>query len=140
MRTLLLAGLAVAACSRGGRTPAQTYAGTWEGRSFRAPGDTGVRWTNVITAGADGKLTGSLTYPGANLPPVAVRVIEVTDSTVVQDLGPYHSVTLNADVITRAEGHIKGDSVWGTFEARPTGGGAPLRGTFAGKRTQRPAT
>src|SRR3989442_11755843 len=108
MRTLLLAGLAVAACSRGGRTPAQTYAGTWEGRSFRAQGDTGVRWTNVITAGGDGKPTGSPTYPGANLPPGSGRGLVGTDSTVVEDLRPYSTVTPNADVITPAAGPIQG--------------------------------
>jgi len=131
--------LGVAACARGERAAeplATRLAGTWEGRSFVVATDSGVPWTYVMTVGADGALTGSLTFAGTNQPPVAMRAAVLTDSTVSWELGPFFSPAVGAEVNSSAVARYAGDSLWGTFEARPTAGGAPVRGTFRAKRTQ----
>jgi hypothetical protein len=163
MRKLLCLALVVAACAKEKPstppTPAQKYAGVWEGRSFRTPTDTGVAWAITMKLDTAGKLSGSLTFTGATNPPVPVRILELTDSTVLQDLGPYMSPTANAEVVTRTTGRIAGDSLWGTLVMLPTQGGVtaglsaaewsnyethpkkgaePIRGTFAAKRKHTP--
>jgi len=140
MQRFPLLVLALAACARterGAANLAQQMTGTWEGRSFRSASDTAVPWTNVLTVGSDGALTGSLTFTGTNQPPVAMRMVALTDSTISWELGPFYSPTVGAEVTSRTEARYAGDSLWGTFEARPTAGGEPVRGTFAAKRTQR---
>jgi hypothetical protein len=142
MRTLLCAALVLAACAPGEKAgtataagPAQKYIGTWEGRSYRSASDTGVPFRTTMAQVADGSLRGTLTYPGANAPPVAIRVRAFSDTSFVQELGPYHSLVAKRDVVTRAVGHPKGDSLTGTFEMRPPEGGAViLTGTFRAKR------
>ncbi|GAC1649562.1 MAG: hypothetical protein NVS4B3_06830 [Gemmatimonadaceae bacterium] len=121
-------------------TPTGTgkYSGTWIGRSYRSPKDTGVAWTNVITVGADGKLQESLTFTGAKGPPVTSRGT-VTDSGFTSEMGPYMSPSAKTEVTTTIHGQVAGDSMSGTYEARPTKGGAAIHGTFAAKRTG-PAT
>ena len=163
MRKLLCLALVVAACAKEKPstppTPAQKFAGVWEGRSFRTPTDTGVAWAITMALDTAGKISGSLTFTGTTRPPVPVQILELTDSTVVQDLGPYTSPTANVEVVTRTTGHIAGDSLWGTLVMLPTQGGVtaglstaewnnyethpkkgaePIRGTFAAKRKHTP--
>jgi hypothetical protein len=135
---------------------AAKYAGTWEGRSFVSPADTGIPWTSTSNVAAAGTLSGTVTFTGSKLPPVAIQMFEITDSTAIQDIGPYTSLTSKAEVMTRVEGRVAGDSAWGTFvtlptqgglvtpgmssaqwknfEVRPTAGNEPVRGTFVAKR------
>lgn len=148
MRSLLGVALVVAACAPGEKPstataggpggpggPAQKYVGTWEGRSYRTQSDTGIPFRTIMARVADGSLRGTLVYPGATAPPVAIRVREYSDTGFVQELGPYHSRVANQDVVTRAVGHVTGDSLAGTFEMRPPGGGdVIMRGTFRAKR------
>jgi len=132
----------LAACAPGDRSrtsaaagPAQKYAGTWEGRSFRSASDTGTPWRMVTAVVQDGSLRGTMTYTSVNAPPVPIRTREVSDTVVVNELGPYHSIAANADVVTVATGKVRGDSLNGTFEMRPAAGGnAIMTGTFRSKR------
>jgi hypothetical protein len=109
-----------------------------------------------MTAGAEGTLSGMLAFTGLSTPPIAMRTIELTDSTIVFEIGPYQSPTANTEVITRSEGHLAGDSLWGNYVMLPTAGGGvvpdmstaqwknaemqpapgnePIRGTFATRR------
>jgi len=141
MRTLLCAALVVAACAPGEKAgtaaggPAAKYVGTWEGRSYRTPSDTGVPWRVIMARVADGTLRGTLTYPGTTAPPVAIRVRDYSDTSLVEELGPYHSRVVDKEVVTRAAGRVTGDSLNGTFEMRPPGGGAVIMtGTFRAKK------
>jgi len=53
----------------------------------------------------------------------------------VNEIGPYHSPTANADVVTVTTGKLRGDSLNGTFEMRPaSGGNAIMNGTFRTRR------
>lgn len=160
MRTLLCLALIVAGCAR--ETPrapanlAEKYAGTWEGRSVQAGSDSGVTWTSQMTATAAGTVSGTLAFTGLGTPPIEVRTIELSDSIIVFEIGPYQSPTAKDQVITRSEGHVSGDSLWGTFvmlptkgggvvpdmsvaqwhnaETRPNPGSEPIRGTFVATR------
>ncbi|MFN2399818.1 MAG: hypothetical protein ABR543_14455 [Gemmatimonadaceae bacterium] len=114
---------------------AAMFAGTWEGRSYRTDSDSGVAWANVVTVDADGKANGSLTFKGSSMAPVAMRAMEMTDSSVVWEMGPYTSPTTKSEVTTRTEARVAGDSLWGTFEATPTKGGDKIRGRISAKRT-----
>jgi hypothetical protein len=118
-----------------------THGGTWIGRTFRSDADTGIAWTNVVNVMPDSSLTGSLRFAeGGRGGPVAVTYLQMTDSTTVQELGPYYSPTVKAEVMTRVEARVSGDSMWGNYEMRPTKGGAPIRGRLAAKRTSPPTT
>ncbi len=145
MRTLLCAALVVAACAPGEKSrtpaasaaagPAQKYTGTWEGRSYRSQSDTGTPFRIVSTVVSDGSLRGTLMFIGINAPPVPIRTRQVTDTGLVDEIGPYNSPTMHQAVVTTATGKLRGDSLNGTFEMRPAGGGNPImNGTFRSKR------
>lgn len=159
MRKLLCLALLLAACAREKprpATPAEKYAGTWEGSSVRDSGGAAAAFTIQMTASAEGALSGSLTFTGTTAPPVPVRTEEVSDSVIVFEIGPYMSPTAGKEVITRSTGRVSGDSLWGTYEMLPTAGGGvvpdmsaaqwsnaalhpapgsePIRGTFTATR------
>ena len=161
MRTLLLLGLIVVGCAREApppANPAEPYAGTWEGRSAVTGSDSGATWTIQMTATAEGLVTGNLTFAGSGAAPISMRTIELSDSGIVFEMGPYTSPTAGAEVITRSTGRVSGDSLWGTFVMLPTKGGGvvpdmsvaqwhnaetapspgsePIRGTFVATRRQ----
>jgi hypothetical protein len=132
--------LVVAGCAPGDRRAAapiaaQKYTGTWEGRSYRSPSDSGVPFRTVMALVADGSLRGTLLYPGQTAPPVPIRVREYSDTSFVQELGPFHSLVANKEVVARAVGRVIGDSLSGTFEMRPpSGGDVIMTGTFRAKK------
>src|SRR5437870_5820451 len=101
-------------------------------------GRSGARRTpgRIGTAVApDGSLRGTLTYTSVTAPPIPIRARDVSDSAVVNEIGPYHSITANADVVTTTTGKVRGDSLNGTFEMRPAGGGnVIMTGNFRSKR------
>ena len=141
MRTLICAALVVAACAPGDTSrrtpsgPAQKYAGTWEGRSYRSSTDTGTPFRIVASVASDGTLRSTLTFTGISAPPIPIRTRQVSDTALVDEIGPYHSPTANADVVTTANGKLRGDSLNGTFEMRPAAGGNPIMsGAFRTRR------
>jgi hypothetical protein len=140
MRTLVCAALFMVACAPGDRSgapagPGAKYAGTWEGRSFRSASDSGTPWRIVTAVVQDGSLRGTMTFTSVSAAPVPIRTRDVSDTGVVNELGPYHSPAANADVVTIATGKVRGDSLNGTFEMRPAAGGNTIMsGTFRSKR------
>jgi len=142
MRTLICAALVTAACAPGDKSksavpagPAQKYAGTWEGRSYRSSTDTGTPFRIVAGVGPDGSLRSTLTFTQLGGPLIPIRARQVTDTSLVNEIGPYHSPTANADVVTTTTGKVRGDSLNGTFEMRPASGGNPIMsGTFRTRR------
>lgn len=142
MRILVCAALVTAACAPGEQSrsstpagPAQKYAGTWEGRSYRSSTDTGTPIRIVASLASDGTLRSTLTFTGIAAPPIPIRARQVTDTSLVDEIGPYHSPTANADVVTTTNGKLRGDSLNGTFEMRPAGGGnVIMTGAFRTKR------
>lgn len=139
MRTVFCAALLVAACASDEKSRpaglAQKYAGTWEGRSFRSSSDTGTPFRIVAHVADDGTLRSTLLFTTLPAPPIPIRARQVSDTSLVNEIGPYHSPTANADVVTVASGKLRGDSLNGTFEMRPaSGGNAIMNGTFRTRR------
>ena len=160
VRTLLCLSLVLTACARekprAAASPGELYAGTWEGRSYGSASDTGVPFTGQMTAGPQGTLAGTLTFAGLGTSPIPMRTIAVSESTIVFEIGPYQGPAAKAEAITRYEGHLKGDSLAGSYVTLPTAGGGvvpdmstaqwtnaethpapgsePVRGTFAAAR------
>jgi hypothetical protein len=142
MRTLLCVALGTAACAPGEKShaaaagPAQKYAGTFEGRSYRSASDTGTPFRLIAAVASDGTLRGTLWFTDvAPAPPIPVRARDVSDTVLVDEIGPYRSPTANRDVVTTTIGKLRGDSLNGTFEMRPPGGGnLIMRGAFRSKR------
>lgn len=146
MRSLVWAALAAAACTPGDRrgadgpaTPAQKYAGTWEGRAFHSESDTGTPFRIVSSVAQDGTLRSTLTLLSVTTPePIPVRARAVSDTTLVDETGPYQSPSTHRLVVTTTTGRLHGDSLNGTFQMRPAEGGATLMsGTFRSKRIAR---
>ncbi len=54
-----------------------------------------------------------------------VEVVSLSDSTVVYQSEPHRSPTLGAEVVTRTEARLSGDSLTGTYEARATADRTP---------------
>jgi hypothetical protein len=141
MRTLVCTALVVAGCAPGDKPrvasgPAQKYAGTFDGRSYRSASDTGTPFRLIAAVASDGTLRGTLWFTDvAPAPPIPVRTRAVSDTGLVDEIGPYHSPTANRDVVTTTTSKLRGDSLNGTFETRPPGGGAVImRGAFRSKR------
>ncbi|MGH7663788.1 MAG: hypothetical protein ACRENI_05775 [Gemmatimonadaceae bacterium] len=143
---ILLSVLALAACASPSidtrSTPPlhldpalyELYSGEWQGTSYR-PGDlTGTPWTLVQSVSVDGSAAGSLTFVGTTVAPAPVKLIEANDSTFISLIGPYYSPTVNAQVVTRVEGRITRERLWGTFYARPVQGGDEVTGRFEAVR------
>ncbi len=155
MRRLILAALVLAACAKAddaavdttaaaaepaapAMTPVQAmYAGTWQGRSYRAgvaPSDTGSKWVMTFTV-ADTSLTGTLRFDGQTTD-IPIHVDEMSSTGMRTTVGPYASPTVgNVEVTTTTDGRIQGDSLFGSFVASPTTGDR-FSGRFAAKRAQ----
>ncbi len=115
---------------------AERFAGTWEGRSRVAAGDTGTPWSMVLSV-ADSVLAGALTFTGTSLVPVGVHTVAMTESTLVQEIGPYYSPTAKTEVTTRASATLTSDSTLeGLFIMLPAAGGDTIVGTYRAKRTK----
>jgi hypothetical protein len=157
VRTLLCLTLVVAACARekpqAAMSAADRYAGDWEGRSVQSATDTGLAFAGHLTAGPEGTVSGTIVFAGLESAAIALRTVEVSDSTIVFEIGPYQVPGTNTEAITRFEGRLAGDSLWGSYVTLPTVGGGvvpdmstaqwknaethpapgsePMRGTFA---------
>jgi hypothetical protein len=143
MRSLAWAALAVAACTPGDKPragapagPARKYAGAWDGRAFHSEADTGTPFRIVSSVAEDGSLRGTLMFPQVPEPPIPVRARQVSDTMLVNEIGPYQSPSAHRRVLMTTLGRLHGDSLNGTFEMRPAeGGNIILSGTFRSKRS-----
>src|SRR5207244_7159830 len=84
MRTAVYATLVTVACGPADNSrpssPAQKYAGTWEGRSFRSSTDTGTPFRIVAHVAEDGTLRSTLLFTAVQAPPVPIRARHVSRS------------------------------------------------------------
>src|SRR5438132_8734054 len=116
MRSLVWAALAAAACTPGDKPraggpagPAQKYAGTWDGRAYHSESDTGTPFRIVSSVAEDGSLRGTLMFPQGSEPPIPVRARQVSDTVLVNEMGPYQSPTAHRRVRTTTTGRLYGD-------------------------------
>lgn len=136
-RALRWAVIGLAACTSVKRgDPAARFAGTWDGRWLDSP-DTRIRWRGITSVAQDGALTGSLVFAKQSMV-VPLRALDVTDSTVLLELGRHVSPVLGVPAVTRMAGQLRGDSLRGTFEVQPIDGATSHRGRFAAVRRPPP--
>jgi hypothetical protein len=107
--------------------------GTWEAQGYDSGATRPQRFTLTWGRSPEGGLTGQIAFrPGEKY---AVKVVSMSDSSLVYESEPHRSPTLRAEVVTRTEARLSGDSLTGTYEARAT---APrekvLRGRFTAAR------
>ncbi len=106
--------------------------GTWAALGYDSASTSGSKFTIVWRQEAGGQLRGTIT-PSSG-PKYEVRVVSATDSSFVQESEPHLSPTLKAEVVTRTEAQLAGDSLVGTYEARTTDGARSLSGRFSATR------
>jgi hypothetical protein len=157
MRCLICVVLAVAACKRepavpeaqraeikptppaGAAAPAPDTAalaarlvGTWTAEGYDSGAAKPQRFTITWSRDSAGALAGEIAFrPGEKY---HVKLVSMSDSTVVYESEPHRSPTLKAEVVTHTEARLSGDSLAGTYEARATTGGKVLRGRFSAAR------
>jgi hypothetical protein len=101
------------------------------------PGDTGLAWRAVMSVAQDGALVGSLTLAVGG-PAVPLTTLRVTESTLVQRIGPYFVPSLDAPVTTRLAGFLSADSLTGTYTTEPETSLDSIVGTFVAHRRPAP--
>jgi hypothetical protein len=108
----------------------QAAIGVWEGRSTVAPRDSVIAtYTLTLTAEASG-----IRMKLPNRDPQTPRIIAAGADSVVTETGPYASVARpGLQVTTRTISHFRGDSLFGSFEARYSDGSV-TRGKTGGTR------
>jgi hypothetical protein len=157
MRYLLCAALLLAACERrdtvardtlGADTLAPAAApdkamsavpdrllGSWTAKGYDAGSTRPQEFTINWTRAPDGSLTGTIAFqPGETY---KVKVVSLSDTTIVYESEPHRSPTLKSQVVTRTEARFVGDSLVATYAARATTGGKVLRGRFTATRDRR---
>ena len=157
MRYLLCAIIVLAACERrdagrdvatsdtlidtlepGDTTRSQTMSavadrllGNWKAKGYDAGSNRAQTFTLNWTRAPDGSLGGTLAFQGGTQ--YKVKVVSTGDSTFVYESEPHQSPTLKAQVVTRTEARLVGDTLIGTYEAKPKTGKS-LKGTFKATR------
>ncbi|HEY3011151.1 MAG TPA: hypothetical protein VGJ36_00295 [Gemmatimonadales bacterium] len=161
MRYLLFTALALAACERRetarttDTTAADTIArtapapgptmsaipdrllGMWTAKGYDAGSTRPQPFTITWTRAPDGSLAGTIAFRGGET--YNVKVVSTGDSTIVYESEPHQSPTLKAQVVTRTQARMVGDTLLGTYEARAKAGGKVLRGKFTATRGSAPA-
>jgi hypothetical protein len=104
--------------------------GVWEGRSTVPPRDSVIAiYTLTVTADASGV---RMKLPDRD--PQTPRLVAAGGDSVVTETGPYDSVARpGLKVTTRTISHFRGDSLFGSFEARYSDGSV-TSGRTSGKR------
>jgi hypothetical protein len=106
--------------------------GTWTARGLDEGSTKAQEFTLTWSRSADGALVGTIAFrPGTTY---NVKVVSTGDSTIVYQSEPHRSPSLNAQVVTRTEARLVGDSLVGTYEAKAQTGGKTLRGRFTAVR------
>jgi hypothetical protein len=109
--------------------------GSWTAKGYDAGSTRPQEFTINWTRAADGSLAGTIAFkPGVTY---KVKVVSLSDTTIVYESEPHRSPTLKAQVVTRTEARFVRDSLVGTYTARATQGGKVLRGRFTATQDTR---
>jgi hypothetical protein len=108
--------------------------GTWNAQGYDSGATRPQRFTITWSRDSAGALAGKIAFrPGEKY---GVKVVSMSDSTLTYESEPHRSPTLKAEVVTRTEARLSGDSLTGTYEARATAGEKALRGRFSAARAR----
>jgi hypothetical protein len=106
--------------------------GSWTARGYDAGSSRAQPFTMNWTRSPDGSLAGTISFQGGEH--YNVKVVSTSDSTIVYESDPHRSPSLKAQVVTRTEARLRGDTLSGTYVARAQTGGKTLRGRFTATR------
>lgn len=160
MRYLLCVALTLTACER--RTPARDIAttdttlpsdtsrtatapvpgptmsgvpdrlvGMWTAKGYDAGSSRAQPFTITWTRTPDGSLAGVIAFESGEK--YNVKVVSTGDSVITYESEPHQSPTLKAQVVTRTQARLVGDTLKGNYEAKGKGGKV-LRGRFTATR------
>ena len=96
---------------------ASKLTGTWTGGRHDSASSAPQAFTMTWKKDTTGSMTGTV-KPGAG-PAYEAKVVWSADTGFVIESAPHSSKQLHEQVVTRMVSHLKGDSLWGTFEMRP---------------------
>jgi hypothetical protein len=105
--------------------------GSWTAKGYDAGSKTAQPFTINWTRAPDGSLGGTIAFQGGEQ--YKVKVVSTGDSTFVYESEPHNSPTLKAQVVTRTQARLVGDTLVGTYEAKAKTGKV-LKGTFKATR------
>lgn len=105
--------------------------GSWTAKGYDAGSNRAQTFTIDWTRAPDGSLGGTIAFQGGEK--YKVKVVSTGDSTFVYESEPHRSPTLKADVVTRTEARLVGDTLVGTYQAKAKTGKV-LKGTFKATR------
>lgn len=105
--------------------------GSWTAKGYDAGSNRAQTFTIDWTRAPDGSLGGTIAFQGGEQ--YKVKVVSTGDSTFVYESEPHRSPTLKADVVTRTEARLVGDTLVGSYTAKAKTGKA-LKGTFKATR------
>jgi hypothetical protein len=105
--------------------------GSWTAKGYDAGSNRAQTFTLNWTRAPDGSLGGTIAFQGG--PQYKVKVVSTGDSTFVYESEPHQSPTLKAQVVTRTEARLVGDTLVGTYQAKAKTGKV-LKGTFKATR------
>jgi hypothetical protein len=105
--------------------------GSWTAKGYDAGSTRAQTFTMNWTRAADGSLGGTIAFQGGTQ--YKVKVVSTSDSTFVYESEPHQSPTLKAQVTTRTEARLVGDTLVGSYQARAKTGKV-LKGTFKATR------
>ena len=112
---------------------ASSLEGTWNAEGSDSGSTRTQKFTVTWSRTPDGELVGKIAFrPGETY---NVKVVSTSDSSFVYESEPHRSPTLKADVVTRTEARVSGDSLTGNYEARAATTGKTLRGRFTARKT-----
>jgi hypothetical protein len=122
---LALAGMPAAGSSApGARAAADTAAtaskliGKWTGTRTDSSSSGKQQFTMVWKKTADGHLAGTVRLADGSSYPT--NVVWSSDTALITESAPHQSRELKEEVVTRTVDHVKGNSIDGRFELRPT--------------------
>jgi hypothetical protein len=105
--------------------------GSWTAKGYDAGSSRAQPFTMSWTRSPDGSLAGTVSFEGGEK--YNVKVVSTGDSTFVYESDPHRSPTLKAQVVTRTQARLVGDTLTGTYEAKAKGGKV-LKGRFTATR------
>jgi hypothetical protein len=108
--------------------------GTWTAQGYDSGTTRPQRFTITWSRVPEGGLAGQIAFREGEK--YNVKVVSSSDSTLVYESDPHRSPTLEAEVVTRTEARLSGDSLIGTYEARAPAGEKTLRGRFTATRAR----
>jgi hypothetical protein len=112
---------------------ASKLVGKWSGTRFESNSTTGQKYTMEWKKDTTGALVGTISMPGGSS--YATRVVWSSDTGFITESAPHKNSKLGEKVVTRTLSHFKGDSLAGTFEARPmTYKGQSDKGRFSARK------